>query len=106
MRVAHHARGLGEAEHALFATRTTHWSPVWMLGKKGEQDIRKTRVTQMDTCSTSTEGSTENQKSIRMAIYRKKIKEMMFLYMALHQGWHVQMLPNKTFKFTHGPAHQ
>lgn len=44
--------------------------------------------------------SRKAEKDVDMALYRRKIKEMMFLYMALHQGWSVQMLPDKTFKFT------
>ena len=34
------------------------------------------------------------------ALYRKKMKEIMFLYCALLNGWQIHMLDNKTFKFS------
>ena len=31
---------------------------------------------------------------------RKKMREMIFLYCSLLDGWKIEMLPDKTFKFT------
>lgn len=34
------------------------------------------------------------------ALYRKKFKEIMFLYFALLHGWRIEMLADKTFHFS------
>ncbi len=52
----------------------------------------------MSTATVCTPSSNSGHE--KSAHYRKKIKEIMFLYFALLHGWRIEMLESGTFHFS------